>query len=253
MKNSENIHPKEPIMHNRFIIPASIFGLAIMLSVTIFSLTWKGVKSENQTINVTGSAKKSIVSDLGILRLSVNVDEVNQLEAYQQLKKQVPMLMNYLLANGFEKNRMNTMVMNIYPNFLYNEAGNQIGIRSFTGTQTIEVQSNNVSLIKNTSLDVVSLLEKGISVTVNPPEYYYTKLSAIKIDIQADAAKDAMIRGRRIAEATGRKLGVLTNARMGVLQITPENSNVTSDYGVNDVSSIRKEITAVVNANFLIK
>ncbi len=253
MKNSENIHPKEPIMHNRFIIPASIFGLAIMLSVTIFSLTWKGVKSENQTINVTGSAKKSIVSDLGILRLSVNVDEVNQLEAYQQLKKQVPMLMNYLLANGFEKNRMNTMVMNIYPNFLYNEAGNQIGIRSFTGTQTIEVQSNNVSLIKNTSLDVVSLLEKGISVTVNPPEYYYTKLSAIKIDIQADAAKDAMIRGRRIVEATGRKLGVLTNARMGVLQITPENSNVTSDYGVNDVSSIRKEITAVVNANFLIK
>jgi hypothetical protein len=253
MKNSENIHPKEPIMHNRFIIPASIFGLAIMLSVTIFSLTWKGVKSENQTINVTGSAKKSIVSDLGILRLSVNVDEVNQLEAYQQLKKQVPMLMNYLLANGFEKNLMNTMVMNIYPNFLYNEAGNQIGIRSFTGTQTIEVQSNNVSLIKNTSLDVVSLLEKGISVTVNPPEYYYTKLSAIKIDIQADAAKDAMIRGRRIVEATGRKLGVLTNARMGVLQITPENSNVTSDYGVNDVSSIRKEITAVVNANFLIK
>ncbi len=253
MKNSENIHPKEPIMHNRFIIPASIFGLAIMLSVTIFSLSWKGVKSENQTINVTGSAKKSIVSDLGILRLSVNVDEVNQLEAYQQLKKQVPMLMNYLLANGFEKNLMNTMVMNIYPNFLYNEAGNQIGIRSFTGTQTIEVQSNNVSLIKNTSLDVVSLLEKGISVTVNPPEYYYTKLSAIKVDIQADAAKDAMIRGRRIAEATGRKLGVLTNARMGVLQITPENSNVTSDYGVNDVSSIRKEITAVVNANFLIK
>ncbi len=253
MKNSENIHPKEPIMHNRFIIPASIFGLALVLSITIFSLTWKGVKSENQTINVTGSAKKSIVSDLGILRLSVNVDEVNQLEAYQQLKKQVPMLMNYLLANGFEKNRMNTMVMNIYPNFLYTEAGNQIGIRSFTGTQTIEVQSNNVSLIKNTSLDVVSLLEKGISVTVNPPEYYYTKLSAIKVDIQADAAKDAMIRGRRIAEATGRKLGVLTNARMGVLQITPENSNVTSDYGVNDVSSIRKEITAVVNANFLIK
>jgi len=253
MKNSDNIHPKEPIMHNRFIIPASIFGLALVLSITIFSLTWKGVKSENQTINVTGSAKKSIVSDLGILRLSVNVDEVNQLEAYQQLKKQVPMLMNYLLAKGFEKNRMNTMVMNIYPNFLYNEAGNQIGIRSFTGTQTIEVQSTNVILIKNTSLDVVSLLEKGISVTVNAPEYYYTKLSAIKIDIQADAAKDAMIRGRRIAEATGRKLGVLTNARMGVLQITPENSNVTSDYGVNDVSSIRKEITAVVNAKFLIK
>lgn len=40
---------------------------------------------------------------------------------------------------------------------------------------------------------------------------------------------------------------------MGVLQITPENSNMTSDYGINDVSAIRKEITAVVNADFQIK
>jgi hypothetical protein len=28
------------------------------------------------------------------------------------------------------------------------------------------------------------------------------------------------------------------------------NSNLTSDYGVNDVSFIRREIIAVVNANF---
>ena len=127
-----------------------------------------------------------------------------------------------------------------------------MGIRSYSGLQTLEVRSSDVNLIKSTSLDAASLVEQGLNVTVSQPEYYYTKLSGIKIDIQADAAKDAMVRGRRIAEATGRKLGVLTNARMGVLQITPENSNVTSDYGINDVSSIRKEITAVINANFLI-
>jgi hypothetical protein len=62
-----------------------------------------------------------------------------------------------------------------------------------------------------------------------------------------------MVRGQRIAKATGRELGALRSARMGVLQITPENSNLTSDYGVNDVSSIRKEITAVVSANFAIE
>jgi hypothetical protein len=40
---------------------------------------------------------------------------------------------------------------------------------------------------------------------------------------------------------------------MGVLQITPVNSNLTSDYGINDASSIEKEITAVVNATFRIE
>ena len=67
------------------------------------------------------------------------------------------------------------------------------------------------------------------------------------------AEKDAMVRAERIAAATGRKLGPLSNARMGVLQITPKNSNTVSDYGVNDATSVEKEITAVVNASFQIK
>ena len=99
-------------------------------------------------------------------------------------------------------------------------------------------------------MEISSLVERGVSFQVNQPEFYNTKVGDIKIEIQAEAAKDAMIRGQRIAQATGRKLGTLKSARMGVLQITPENSNMTSDYGVNDISSIRKEITAVVNANF---
>ena len=89
--------------------------------------------------------------------------------------------------------------------------------------------------------------------SISQPEYYYTKLADLKIEIQAAAAKDAMTRGQKIAEATSRKLGTLTNARMGVLQITPKNSNMISDYGMNDVSSIEKELTAVVNASFEIE
>jgi hypothetical protein len=37
---------------------------------------------------------------------------------------------------------------------------------------------------------------------------------------------------------------------MGVIQITPFNSTMVTDYGINDVSSIDKEITAVVSASF---
>lgn len=238
---------------NRFILPAAIMGLALIAGVSIFSYSWSRAKSESQTINVTGSAKRSIVSDLGTLRLSVNVDEADQLSAYKRLKSQVPVLVSYLEGKGFPKNKITFMVININPNYYYNDAGNQTGIRSFSGSQIVEIQSPNVQLIREISLDAASLIEQGISVSIYTPEYLYTKLADIKVEVQAEAAKDAMIRGHRIAEATGRKLGVLTNARMGVLQITPENSNLTSDYGINDVSAIRKEITAVVNADFQIK
>ena len=46
------------MMQNRFLAPAAIMGSAIILSVSIFAAAWKSSKSENQTINVTGSAKK---------------------------------------------------------------------------------------------------------------------------------------------------------------------------------------------------
>ena len=134
----------------------------------------------------------------------------------------------------------------------YSQNGQQLDVRSYNASQMVDIQSDDVELIKAISLEISSLVERGVNFQVNQPEYYYTKVGDIKIEIQAEAAKDAMTRGQRIAEATGRKLGTLKSARMGVLQITPENSNMTSDYGINDVSSIRKEITAVVNANFSI-
>ena len=104
--------------------------------------------------------------------------------------------------------------------------------------------------IKDLSISLSSLVERGLDVQTDMPEFIYTKIDDIKIDIQSEAAKNAMIRAERIAESTGRRLGPLRNARMGVIQITPVNSTVISDYGMNDVSSIRKEITAVVSASF---
>ncbi|SDM48631.1 hypothetical protein SAMN05421813_11372 [Daejeonella rubra] len=238
------------MVRNRFIIPFSILGLALIISTFIFSGTWRKIKSENQTITVTGSAKKVIVSDLGILRGTLSVEAGTALEAYRALQAQKPILLDYLKSKGFSGDKVNVQTITSYPNYSFNQQGQNIGIRSFSSSQMIDVSSSDVQLIKAMSIEISSLVERGVSFQVNQPEYYYTKLGDIKIEIQAEAAKDAMIRGQRIAEATGRELGALKSARMGVLQITPENSNLTSDYGVNDVSSIRKEIVAVVNANF---
>lgn len=108
-------------------------------------------------------------------------------------------------------------------------------VLAYNASQMIDVQSKDVAKIKQVSLDITSLVNKGVNFSVNPPEYYYTKLAGLKVEIQADAAKDALNRAQKIAEATGSDLGPITTARMGVIQITPVNSNMISDYGINDV------------------
>ena len=44
----------------------------------------------------------------------------------------------------------------------------------------------------------------------------------------------------------------MRSVRMGVFQITPRHSTEVSDYGINDTSSLEKDITAVVRVTFAV-
>lgn len=236
------------------LVPAIIIGISFIIGVFVFSNAWKSNQSANQTINVTGSAKKEIVSDLGFLRGSISVQSSTSEKAYSELNRQKPILISYLEQKGFTKDKIEFFTINSYPVYEMSEQGYQTGrIIGYVYSQRIEIQSIDVNKIKEISLDITSLIEKGVSFNVEQPEYHYTKMADLKIEIQAEAAKDAMIRAQKIAEATNRTLGPMRNARMGVLQITPKFSNAVSDYGINDLSSIEKEIVGVVNASFEIE
>ncbi|MCX6149649.1 MAG: SIMPL domain-containing protein [Ignavibacteriales bacterium] len=237
--------------NNQYLIPFSVLAFGLIICSIIVSTTWRYNAKLNQTITVTGSAKKDIVSDLGFLRGTISAQAGSAGAAFQELNSRKPILLEYLASKGFPKDKINFFTITNYP--IYEVASNGIQTQNVLGyvySQRIEISSTEVQKIKEISLDVSSIINKGVSFMVEMPEYYYTKLSDLKIEVQAEAAKDAMKRGERIAASTDRSLGPLRNARMGVLQITPKFSNVISDYGVNDLSSIEKEITAVVSASF---
>lgn len=237
---------------NQFVLPTIIIGIAAIVATIILANGFKNIRSNDETITATGSAKQLIISDLAVLSGTLTASAGTSAEAYNELERQKPTLIKYLTSNGFSEEDIEFQTINSYPNYYYSESGHISGISSYTTNQSIRLSSTEVNKIKETSLAISSLVQQGLDFRVNSPEYYYTKIGDIKIEIQAQAAQDAMTRGKRIAEATGRKLGALRRARMGVIQITPENSNMVSDMGMNDVSSIRKEITAVVNADFSI-
>lgn len=235
-------------------LPAVILGVCFIIGVVLFTNAWKSNQRSNQTITVTGSAKKDIVSDLGFLRGTISVKAATSEGAFAELNRQKPILISYLASKGFPKDKIEFFTINNYPIYETSPQGYQTGrILGYTYSQRIEIQSADVNKIKEISLDISSLIERGVNFNVEPPEYHYTQMAELKIEIQAEAAKDAMVRAQKIADATGRDLGPMRSARMGVLQITPKFSNAVSDYGINDLSSIEKEIVGVVNASFQIE
>lgn len=242
------------IAENKYIVPSLIISIFFVLGTLIISEAWRNHTRINQTITVTGSAKKLITSDLGIIRVTIFASHPNQREAYRDLNNQVPIFQKFLINYGIHIDSIEFKSPNNYPVYEINQSGYQTNkVLNYIFTQSFEVMSKDVQKIKSLSMDLNKLIEQGVNFQQITPEYHYTNLPSIKIEIQAEAAKDEMERAKKIAESTGIKLGKLRSARMGVLQITPKFSNIISDYGINDLTSIEKEITAVVNASFEIK
>lgn len=231
-----------------------IIGLSFIIGVIIFTTAWKSNQSSNQTITVTGSAKKEIIADLGFLRGTVSFFATSPEQSFKGLEEKKRILFKYLERNGFAKDKVELFTINSYPVYEISASGITTSkIIGYVYNQRIEISSNDVNKIKQLSLSIASIVEEGVEFAVEPPEYHYTKLADLKIEIQAEAAKDAMVRAKKIAEATDRDLGPMRSARMGVLQITPKFSNAISDYGINDLSSVEKEIIGVVTASFQIE
>lgn len=232
-------------------VAALLLGLAVVASALILSGTWRDHQRSNQTLDVSGSAEKPIVSDLAFFRCSLSGEGQTPREAFAQLESQKPALMSYFQSKGFSTAQIKPYPSNTWSMNEISPEGRDTGrVLKYVYSQRFEIESTDVRLIEAISTEIGSLVEQNIYVQTEMPEYHYTKLADVKAEIQELAAKDAMDRARRIAEASGAKLGPIRRARMGVLQITPRNSTMIADYGMNDVGSIEKEITAVAHASF---
>ncbi|NTW05412.1 MAG: SIMPL domain-containing protein [Peptococcaceae bacterium] len=233
---------------------AVIVGLAMIVCTLILANTVNNYTRSKNTIAVTGAAKKQITSDSIVWQGIFSVQSPQLSEAYSSLSQDLIKVKAYLKAKGIAEkdivvSSINTMEVNeINANGMYSNV-----IIGYRLTQSIEIKSKDVNKIEEISRASTELLDQGVQFQSQPPRYFYTKLNDLKIDMLAEASKDARRRAEMLVENSGSRIVGLRSSKMGVFQITAPFSNEVSDYGINDTSSKEKEITSVVNAEFLVK
>ena len=231
-----------------------VLGLAIVGAAAILGGSAVQIANSRATITVTGSAKRSIESDMVVWRGTFSVMSPTLQDAYGRLKTDMGAVREYLVSKGLAADSLifgsvNTQVFyEIGPGG--RETSRVTGYRLF---QTVEVRSTDVDRIATIAREATELINRGVQFESMPPEYLYTKLADLKVAMLADAAKDAKARAEEMARNSGSRIGRLRSARMGVFQITPAFSTMVSDYGINDTSSLLKDITAVVSVSFEIR
>jgi hypothetical protein len=243
---------------------ALALSLAIVLASLIASSAFLKAKRLDQTIKVTGSAKRRIKSDLMVWRTSVSAEAATLADAYSKLSRDVEKTKVFLVAQGFPENQIvisavkttpirssprGLQKMQVAPEDAGSASFNN-RVTSYTLMQSLEIRSAEIDKLTATSRKVTQLINQGILLESNEPEYLNTKLAELKVVMLADAARDARERAAQIVSSAGGKVGEMRSAEMGVMQVNAADANEISGYGVNDMNSVEKDVLAVVHVTF---
>jgi len=235
------------------ILGLCIAAATIASSFILSRASMKIMRFSREVIRVTGSAQQPIRSDYATWQLKFNRRQSDIAAAYRQLKLDLEHVRSYLLSKGVPENEID--VSQVFTSTLYKKTGQGYDtheIEAYRVNQTVTVRSHDVDRITRLSRECTELINTGIGITSYAPQYFYTKLDELKVEMLARATQNAKERAEQMASSAGNRIGVLRSAKMGVFQITPINSTAVSDYGINDTSSLDKKVTAVVSATFSI-
>jgi hypothetical protein len=230
------------------------FGIALIIAAVFLSGGIREIRSGAETISVTGSAKRPIRSDYVIWRGSLTSQKPGMQEAYQDVKRYGDRLHAYLKDRNIPDSLItfSSIENEQIPEFL--SSGQPSGrIVAYRLNQRFEVRSEKVDALVALSNQAGELIKEGVPLMSFPLEFLYTKLADLRIEMLAEATKDARARAEVIAQSAGNRISAVRSARMGVFQITARNSTQVSDYGIYDTSSLDKDITAVVTLSFSLK
>lgn len=233
-------------------------GLALaaglVFTALVFANAWTRI-AESQVINVTGSARKNVRSDLVVWRANFSVEAPTLIEAQQKLRADHAKVAAFFATRGFDNFAASPVQITELTARQRNDDGDTVTkVRvGFRLTEFLEVHSGDVDLLPRLAGDSSELLQQGVAFVSGGFDFIYTKAGEAKVEMMAEATKDARIRAEQIATQGGRKIKELRNARMGVVQINPQYSSSTSWEGNNDTSSIEKTIIATVTTTFAMK
>ena len=236
-----------------------ILSLALVAIGYNTTRAWERVKFRppDRTITVTGSAKKRITSDLIEWSAQISTENADRTAAYKALHAYMETTRAYLKEQGVADDEIAVSAASV--DELYDTQYTGTGedrvektvFRGYAVRETITVRSTDVARVERLSREASALLEQGVPITSYSPSYFYTKLGELKIEMLAEAAKDARVRGESIVKQTGgASLGKLRDADMGVINVNPANSTESSWEGNNDTTSLEKDIITIVHVTF---
>ena len=243
-------------MKNNF--SAVIFSIAIVIASFTLGNAYLNRNKAKGSIAVTGLGKTDFTSDLIVWEGVFSRTNGNLQKAYADLENDKLIVLEYLKSKGISESSIvfNAVKTDQKKKNIYSDDGKYMG-EEFIGyilRQSLQIESKDVEKVEKTSREITELLNQGVQLYSSPPRYYYTALEDLKIELISNATENARLRAEKIAGNSGSVLKDLISAKMGIFQITGQNS--AEDYswgGAFNTSSKEKTASITVKLNYNVK
>lgn len=237
----------QPLVAAMTILAVTLIIIAVFVSQVVYD-----IKLANDTVEVTGSTKESVVADRG--RLVINIETKTGLDdqaaGTARAQKAVDNAIEYLKAQNFTEYETPAGYVNADFYYPQNAPAVQTG---YTIVRSVVVRSGELEKLMSLANDTAPLSGADYTVTSGGMELTYSKLEEMRVRLLTKAIKDATDRANAIASESGRTVGALRNATGGVVQVLAADGVDISDYGSYDTTSLNKEVMVTVRASFELK
>lgn len=206
-----------------------ILSLAAVAAVAVVALVYFNRSKADDIINVTGLGSVDFESDRISWKASINAYDGNLQSAFNALKQSRAVVLEYLQGEKISDSETTLGPVEIIKENkqVYSGTGEFIGESFFRYrlTQEIRIESTDIDRIEKVSRNVTELINKGVEVYSEAPDYFFTRLADLKLELIAKATADARERAVKVTRNAGSKLGKLRYSNIGIFQITERNSS----------------------------
>lgn len=245
------------------VVATTIASLAFLTTGAVVVRGLTDMKNASDVINVTGSARRSITSDLAVWTFTVRSSDDSSLQtAYRAFRTAQPAVERFLKSQRFGSGELRREPVSAGPQpYTVVETiggeNKEVQRTRYVVSQTYRIQTGDIERVQAAvgaaTSAFVEASTDGVNVEAGEINYLYTNLADMRLTLLKEASQDAQRRAQAIAQSAGNRVGAVKNARMGVFQITPRFQTSVEDSGSYDTTSLEKDVTAVVEIDFVVK
>lgn len=233
--------------------PNVFLGLALIISATVFGFFFYRSRqvSSSASISVNGSASQIVVSDSATWNIEFEQGAKDMKKSLEYVKNDERKVRDFLKDAGFDDKNLSETEYSTSTQYHVNEDDTDSKeVSGYRTVASIVIETDDVEKMSKAFSMTNELVLDGVNLGYPSPQYYYSGLSELKLELLDDAMANARKRAEIIAEGDDAEIEELNYASQGVFQVNAVGDKSVSDYGNFDTSSIKKEVVAVVSASF---